>query len=186
MEALGTFFYEMFANVSSRAIIFSVVTSSLITLLVFYLNQRAENIRVRRKTTLEKIELLFSKVDQYSRVAKSYLWSYEIEGQEVTWNPELATHARELVFECATYKDLYFPSLEFDPGWQYAELERVAGRCQEIWRGYLNKLETILDEAHDPVAILEEHKLIAKQVCNFDTLLKPVREQCLEIARKNT
>jgi hypothetical protein len=186
MESLGTFFCEMFANVSSRAIVFSVAASSFITLLVFFLNQRAENKRVKRKTTLEKIELLFSKVDQYSRIAKSYLWSYKIEGQEVRWSPELATHARELVFECATYKDLYFPSLEFDPAWQYAELERVAGRCHEIWITYLNKLETILDESHEPVAILEEHKLIAEQVCDFDRLLKPVRDQCLAIARTNT
>lgn len=178
-EKLAFLFEYIFSTPGSTAVFFSVTISSLLSVFIFLATGWRERKKNKKELRLKKVEEVFLKVHQYSRTAKKYLWSIERQDQDVVRDRKLAEDARELIYECEIYKNLYFPDLPLEPAHQYAELERLGGECDKIWLRVPRGLDM------DVQLHLDACKLVGNEVQKFDELLKPIMEWCLNAAKSS-
>lgn len=177
IESLMCLLEYVFSTPGSTAIFFSVTISSLLSVLIFLATGWRDRKKAQKELRLEKVEELFSKIHQYSRTAKKYLWSIERQDQKIVQDWKLAEEARELIYECEIYKNLYFPDLPLDTAHQYAEMERIGGECNKIWMKVPKGLDVNVQDR------LDACKLAGKEVQKLDNLLKPITEWCLNTAK---
>jgi hypothetical protein len=163
---------------SSTAIFFSVITSTVLTLILFIATGYRDRKRHKRENELKKIEELFNRVHNYSDAAKKYFWSIKIEGNNTVRDRTMEQKARDLLFQCDIYKDLFFPKMPLDTTQQNAEMYGIAGECDKIW------LSVLQDENEDSQVTLNATKRIAGEVTKLDGHLEPIRTWCIERARK--
>ncbi|WP_420592195.1 hypothetical protein [Bacterioplanoides sp.] len=176
IERLVCLVEYVFSTPGSTAIFFSVTISSLLSVIIFIATGWRDKNKAKKELRLKKIEELFSKVHEYSRTAKKYLWSIKRLDQDVVRDRKLAEDARELIYECEIYKNLYFPDLPLNPTHQYAEMERLGGECDKIWLRVPKGLDAEVQHH------LDACKLAGKEVQKLDNLLKPITEWCLNEA----
>lgn len=179
IESLMCLMEYVFSTPGSTAIFFSVTISSLLSVLIFLATGWRDKKKAKKELRLKKVEELFSKVHHYSRTAKKYLWSIKRQDQDVIRDRQLAEEARELIYECEIYKNLYFPDLPLDPAHQYAEMERLGGECDKIW------LRVPKGLAVDVQYRLNACKSAGNEVQKLDILLKPITEWCLNAANSS-
>ena len=172
-------FEYIFSTPGSTAIFFSIIISSILSILIFLASGWRERRKASREFKLKKIEELFYMLHRYSRTSKKYLWSIKREKQNIVRDRQLAEEARELLYECEVFKHLYFKTLPLDTALQYAEMERIGGECDKIWMKVPAGSE--IDIQHN----LDACKAVGNEVKKLDDHLKPIIDKCLEIAENN-
>lgn len=172
------YFETILSTASSKAIVFSVLTSSILTLLLFIVSGYRDRSRFRRENELKKLEELFKLIYSYSDTSKKYFWSIEPDGSDIVRNQKLKQEARDLLFQCDIYKDLFFPDMPIDTTQQNAEFYRIAENCEKIW------IRVIQDSCDDIQVTLDATKIIATEVENLDSQLNPIKKWCTSRAKK--
>ena len=158
------------SNYEFLARFLSTLTATFVgAFLAFKFNSKLEQKKLER----EKLESLYNKLHAYSRAAKRYLWSVKIESGKTVRDNSLAEEARELIYECELYRNIYFEDVPLDPSYQYAELERLAGECDKHW----SKVDK-----EDIQSKLDACKFVGNEVQKFDHLIAPINKWCLDEA----